>query len=553
MTKTTSMARTGLLAVLLAMVGFSYSLATSNSSDAEGVETAPRAVGSVPPLAFANPFVTASTDRDLGDAVAGSALTRLVRAKGGIPPYTFTAAGTATQGLTNVATTLAAAQIQLLANGILTQVGTQVSPSIPQGPFRFQVTVKDSFGTAPHKVTETFRLTFVTTTQFRFARDTLPDGYQYTPYSAQVPTINGKPAIAYTVSGTGLVGTGLGLSKDGVLYGVPIKPSVTFTAVATDANNKLAAGRTGTGNSQTFTIVFAANKKLASTISATKITVKTGFPSDKKNVGTGGVAYKGIADLGAESISSLSGKAFNIRIGTYTGPITTFDGNGNANSAKKLVPAVKVSLKKLGVLSATITKDAVNVGTISGSTVQLPVEIRLGDAVIGSEYLTFTVKANAKGGNTLTYKGDVSNDTAGSAQLLKVQGADDKAGTGDSWKVAFLGRFPASLLGSPTSVNVSIGTNYSNTVTLTNKNGKLTGKGSNKSPVVSQFSLDTTKNGKGSYTTGVLSKSVTTGTGIPQASTGAAVFFATNLTFSGGAGMDGSLALFAKKTKWASQ
>jgi hypothetical protein len=98
MFKTFSTARTGLLAILLAMVGFSYSLATSNS-DAECVQTAPRAVGTQPPLAFTNPFATASTDRDLGDAVAGSALSRLVRAKGGIAPYSFSAGTTATNGL----------------------------------------------------------------------------------------------------------------------------------------------------------------------------------------------------------------------------------------------------------------------------------------------------------------------------------------------------------------------------------------------------------------------------------------------------------------------
>src|SRR6185295_10568301 len=109
MSKTTSMTRTGLLAVLMAMVGFSYSLATSLTDDGTDAGAAPRAVGTTIPLDFANPFVAGvGSDRDLGDAVAGSALTRLVRAKGGVPPYSFTA-GTLTAFSQN--------SLKLLTNG----------------------------------------------------------------------------------------------------------------------------------------------------------------------------------------------------------------------------------------------------------------------------------------------------------------------------------------------------------------------------------------------------------------------------------------------------
>ncbi|HLX63575.1 MAG TPA: hypothetical protein VKX17_20060 [Planctomycetota bacterium] len=558
MSKSTSMTRVGLLAVLLAMLGFSYSLATSNSEDAAGESVAARAVGTNPPLNFANPFVggVVGNDRDLGDAVAGSALTRLVRAKGGIAPYTFTAAGTAVQGIPPVATTLSVAQLQLLSDGILTQVGTQCSPAIKAGPFRFQVTVKDSFGTAPHTKTETFRLTFIGSTQFRFASTTLSDGVQFRPYSDVAATINGKGPIKYKLVSSIPTSMGLGVAADGAVFGVPtVSGTVTLVVSATDANGKLAANRLGVGTNQTYTLNVTAGKSLSSLISASSITIKSGFGTDSKGVGKDGVAFKGIADLGAEAITTLSGKNLNIRIGAYTGPVASFDGKGNANTAKGVTPTVKASVKKFGLTTITITKDTVIPATLTGlTTIQLPVEVRLGDAVIGSEFLTFSIKTG-KTGATLTYKGDVTNDSAGSAQLLKVVGADDKAGTGDAWKVTFLGRFPSSVLGSPVSATVAIGSNFTNTVQLTNKNGKLTGKGSNKSPVVSAFSLDTTKKGAGSYTTGVLPSSATTGTGIPQASTAPTtqVFFASTVTFSTGAGFDGSLAIFPKGKKWGSQ
>ena len=136
MSNVSSWARTGLLAVLLAMVGFSYSLATNSNStpDVEG-RAAGATVGSFSPLAFANPFVTGTAgDRDLGDAVSGSAVVRLVRAKGGCPPYAFTA-GSVPAGLT------------LFKSGLV--AGTLGSFTTFPNLQRFAVTVKDSFGNCP--------------------------------------------------------------------------------------------------------------------------------------------------------------------------------------------------------------------------------------------------------------------------------------------------------------------------------------------------------------------------------------------------------------------
>ena len=548
MTKTTSMARTGLLAVLLAMVGFSYALATSNSDVASDIPTAPRAVGTNPPLAFANPFVSGGTDRDLGDAVAGSALTRLVRAKGGIPPYAFSVTGTAV-------TQLSSALLQLFTDGVLTTVGTQTSPAIPAGPFRFAVTVKDSFGTAPHTVTETFRLTFVSTTQFRFAASAAPDATQYQPYSSALPVINGKPA--YTFTATGLP-TGLGISKDGTVYGIPTTAGTfTFVATATDSNGKLAAGRSGTGASQSFTITVGANKMLSSTFSFTTLTIKQGFGTGKD-----GVTAKGVANLGAEAVTSLAGKNVGFRVGSYTGPVAAFTVRGataSAATARGVLPVIKASVRKFGITSLTISKDTINAGTFTTGPVTLPVEITIGDAVVSSQSLSFAVKTGRNGSVTLTYKGLASDDVGGSGQLLKVTGSDDKAATGDSWKVAFLGRIPSALSpSSATSVDVAIGTNFVEAaVTLAPKGTKLSFKGGDKTSAdVTAFTLDTNK-GKGAYTTGLIPA---TQSGIPIAQTSTSttpIFFANSLTFKANTttifGVSSSLLIAPKSKKWNSQ
>ena len=129
--------------------------------------------------------------------------------------------------------------------------------------------------------------------------------------------------------------------------------------------------------------------------------------------------------------------------------------------------------------------------------------------------------------------------------MLTVTGSDDSAGTGDAWNVKFLGRFPTALsVTSSSSVNISIGTNNTNNVALTNNNGLLVGSGGG----VTKFRLDTNNKGRGSFTTNVLTKASTS---IPVALTPGTVqaYFATNMTFSTGAAIESALGIFAKKSK----
>jgi hypothetical protein len=545
MSKVTSMTRTGFLAVLMALVGFSYALATNNSDAVTDVATraAGTVVGSFAPLAFANPFVTGSTDRDLGDAVSGSAVTRLVRAKGGVAPYSFTAGSTPTG-------------LSLLTNGILTGTLGSYSPSA----LRFLVTVKDSFGTHPDSVTNTFRLTVINSTTFRFGNSALSDGTQFQSYSDNLIALNGKTPYTFAVSGVTLKGVaqanglrdvGLSLSNDGVIYGVPILPgTISFVATATDAAGKTAVGRNGTGLSQTFSFTVAASTIVQGSFLATAITVKEGL------TGKDSVSLKGVLNLGAETIASLSGKPLTVRIGAFEVNGPAFDGKGNSKSAAKVTPAIKASVKKYGVFAFSDMKDSINVGTLpSGATfVNLAVEVRVGDAVVASQFLHFNIKTGKGTAATLTYKLGGGNDLGGTISLLKVTGADDKAGTGDAFKVAFGGVPPASVVLTTTNfVSTIVGNlNLGATGALTNK-GKITFKGAKNSANVVSFSYDTI-HGKGGYTTGILPA---TGTGLPQASKGGSEFYSHSVTFLFGTttllSAQGGLNIVPKGIKYASQ
>lgn len=556
MNRATSFTRTGLLAVLMAMVGFSYALATSNSSNFSSGETASndlaeRAASGVYnkpggniPLSFANPFCTeGSTDRDLGDATFGSALTRLVRAKGGVAPYKFTSdAGTELAGL------------KLLLNGILTGTPTGTAPTIGSTQVRFNVTVFDSFGSNAKK-TEKFRLTYFATSQFRFAHDKLSDGVQFTSFSDSLYVINGVGA-KFTTTGTALSDLGLNLSSDGAVYGTPLKAGTfTFVATATKGGNT-AAGRNGSGNSQTITIKITGSKSLQSLISATSITIKSGNGSDKKGVGRDSIQYKGVANVPLASLSDLSGDV-SIRVGTYSSPSgVTFSGKGKATSAKGVIPAVKASVSSSGGISIGVSKDTIVTGAASGSTAKLAVEVRLGNATVASELLTFAIKSGKNGAVTLTYKASASSDLSGSFLLTSVQGADDKGATGDAWKASFVGRTPgadATFKPDTSSVDVSIGSGFASFITLGGKGTKVSGKGDKKGPNIATFSLDS-KSGKGAFSTGVLPSS---STGIVSASkqpSGVGNAFSVNMTFGQtGFSFDGALAISASKNKWSSK
>lgn len=569
MSRATSFTRTGLLAVLLAMVGFSYSLATSNSGGdgIGGDSTGDRDLragtftkpGASIPLDFANPFCTdGSKDRDLGDVLSGSQFTRLARAKGGVPSYTFSSKDSQLAGSLNT--------IKLLANGIITGKATVANiPTAGSTAIRFDVTVTDSLGTGS-QVTNKFRLSFFNTSAFRFAQSKLSDGILFKSYSDTLSLLNGTAPYTFTAANAKLNGTattldavGLSLSSDGAVYGVPLKAgTLTFDCTAVDKNKNKAAGRSGTGTSQNVTLVIISSKVVSSVIVASSITIKTGSTADKKGVFKDSLQYKGNINSDGVKPAALSGQTLECRVGAYTAPVATFDAKGTASTAKGAKPSASGKYSTKGQFQYKVGSDSINVGTVSGSTVTLAVEFRIGNAIVSSEVLTFTVKAG-KSGNTLTYKaGDKkgSKDADGSFLLTSVQGSDDKGGTGDAWKVGFIGRTNADQdLTGATTLTLSIGTGNVNDLSISAKGTKFSGKGA-KGSGLSAFSLDT-NSGKGSFTTGVLASTGTNSTGIPLASKAGSTSnnFACNLNFTGaktGTQFEGALAIFPNKSKWSS-
>src|SRR5689334_16540286 len=93
MYKRVSHARAVLMGLLFAMVGFTYSLASSRSVDAAAGSAGSRGVGTAP-LRFLNNI--SGGCRDLGDVTLGSFVTRYARASGGIGALTYTSTRTPT-------------------------------------------------------------------------------------------------------------------------------------------------------------------------------------------------------------------------------------------------------------------------------------------------------------------------------------------------------------------------------------------------------------------------------------------------------------------------
>ena len=242
-------------------------------------------------------------------------------------------------------------------------------------------------------MTETFRLTVISSTLERFGNSKLGDGVQFTSYADQVVVLNGKAPYTFTISSVTLNGTakpnglgdlGLGISTDGLVYGVPIAPgAVSFVCKATDANGKTAVGRNGTGSSQTYTFTIAAGIELQGSLVATQITVKAGNPL-KKNVPQDSVSFKGSINLGSIAISSLSGKPLGLSVGSASLPTgaVLFDAKGSAKTPKGSVPSASFKLSTKGLFNGSVKNASIPATGLSGlASINLPVQVTIGDAL----------------------------------------------------------------------------------------------------------------------------------------------------------------------------
>ncbi|HYG76817.1 MAG TPA: hypothetical protein VEK08_17570 [Planctomycetota bacterium] len=534
MSKLAGYTRAALLGVLFAMVGFSYTLATTNSSSDE-VGASSRAVGSLP-LRFTNPLIPGTDIYDLGDITAGSTLTRRLTAAGGMPPYTFSGAGVGTAlnpvtagaalGLSNVSLTSFA-----LFGSFTFTVAANVTNNIGVG---FQVT--DFVGSND---TGVFRLTLVSGTAFRFATSVLPEGFQLRPYFAQFEFINGTPASVTTdaAGAAALRDVGLILNTDGTITGKPTKAgTISLKINAVNTSGAAALGRGSTTPGQTFTLAINSNVVVSSEVATGGITIKQG------KAGKDSIAYN--ATIPTFSFAELNGlQAFlkvtsiaNVGIpgsatvasGLFISDAVTLDAKGKGTTADK---ATKASISTKGQLKFTASKL-----TLTGfGAGDVSIEFSLVNPTTKAVFFkgTDTVTLNSK----LAYKlGQQPTTPTGVFQVTSVAGKDAKTGDGTSFKVGIIalpsGRVTGSLIGG-NSASVAIGNGtkaITDTLAGTTKNGFASSKVAKAPDKVLSVKMSA-KNGKGSVTTDALSSAKT---GIAQAKTGLSSNFLLQLTLFAG-------------------
>jgi hypothetical protein len=581
MYKQAGFARAACIAMVMALAAFSYAIATAG----RGIEVAPaagRAISSN--LNFANPFVDptlASTlDRDIGDAVIGSAVLRHITALGGVKPYTFTTTTLASN------TSLGLDSDGLFHTVPVTTVGTVTTYGPLTGTpglFRFNVTVKDSFGSQGHSKTEPYRLNILANTvnAFRFAISGLSDGQQYREYVDNIAVINGKAPFKYTATGITLAGKavstlesiGLTIGSDGTVFGVPLQSGLlTFTANVTDATGAKALARSGTGVGQTISLTINANVTLNNTVVCTALTAS----GDTTTGGKDKLSISGLFNPGI--FSKLTGNV-TVQVNGYTisgaiGAKGKVTGLSLQALATAKVPALTGTISPKGTFKFTVSNESfgrnnlIAVSPVTGLQLNTMVHVTIGNSVDGMN----SISAFNKGKGTkfsFSYKlgtfnkTGVINPTLGGAFILtSVSGKDDtKGGTGDSWKVALVavppggGAAPVVFAGA-TSASVSIGNSFTDTEAVTSnkgvvKTGKLDTKTNNK-----LTKLQLSEKGKGSYQTSFIASSQT---GIPLGTAGssAGVNYTTNVTLLNGStafyGGDGALTIFPKSKGWSSQ
>jgi hypothetical protein len=541
-----------MLGIITAAVGFSYALATNPGSD-DSVGVAARATGSNPgtPLQFVNTLVTGSTDYDLGDAAIGSSIVRYVRAKGGTAPYRFssdtstTTFADGTGGTLFIGTqTLAAAIAKLPASanptlstavvnvtGLLNgQVGGGGGTIADGTPLRFDVTAADSKAN-PHKIDSVFRLTLVNSNTFKFAQSSLSDATTFRRYSDRVQVIAGNGPYTFTASNitmtpapgvtiTKLTDLGMFLNaKTGVLDGRPLFPGVlSFHCDCVDNKGNHALSRDKTTVGQTISVNVVAATRISTALFSTKLTITGNTTATGKD----SIVYSGVLDFGSYKLSDLNGLGVTLTIANYTSPTAMLNNSGMGTGTGTGTPpaAMSVKIQSSGVITITIKDESFGkAGTIvTNNDLANPTDILVVDVDIisttnvaalpqyhSSELLRFGVHAKSSK-FTLNYKFG-PNNLGGGFYITGVAGKDDKAETGDAWKVSFVALPPnaKNLANFPgiTNANVAIGSDFFNTIAVTTNSTSVQGKSKTSGAVLTGFAYNL-KTGKGGTTTGLL-------------------------------------------------
>jgi hypothetical protein len=459
--------------IFTALVGFSYALATSDTSQSRAVrgEVDSRAVGSG--LRFSNPFLLAGQDPsfpsggdlasdpdafDLGDACFGSQVVRYLTGLGGVRAYRFTSSsiGSATSP-----------GLSLFRNGI-------VSGMVPSGsisPAFFTAVLTDAAGATR---TGTFRLNAhdCSAEPLRFAMDRLPAAQVGNDYITNLEVINGTSAnttfsiMSGSVFLNGLALTqlelaGLTLFADGTLAGRPLASgTLTFTASALRGTTR-ALNRAGTAFDQTFTISIAAQSRIQSVLATTSVQVKSGRP------GRDTVTYSALLNTDGVTARNFGGSTFVFRIfgATFSTTLDSF-GQGRSGNLRVKLDGLKGSLR-VQLKNADLSPFLPSASLISGVDRNFVVQIQIGQLFLGTEAIGFNVK-NSRGRISLGYKLGKDIQLGGLFQIIDTRAADFVEGT--AFKVRFLLSHvrgnTAQQFGSPQSATVSIGQGFTQTVSL---------------------------------------------------------------------------------------
>jgi len=562
---------TTLVSLALAAAGFSYALATTGSSRGTGTVPNHPTLPTVPPVAFCNPYVTATADRDLGDAVPGNLFHRYIHGRGGIPPYKITAGS------------LDTSHFFLGIGGFFdTPLAGKVRPPLaadfPLGSLRFMTSIKARGTNSVDN--EPFRLSVVSDSRFRFAiGPNLNDATQIRKYSDKLSVINPTGELTFQLVGsamlngvaqTSLASLGFGLTKhEGVVFGQPLQSgTITFTVSCTDASGNVALSRDGSTVNQTFSINVNANKVASSDSMCMGLTIKVG-----KSGAT--IKYKGIFNING-TISSLAGKPASLRVGNFVSPVAYFDNNGTATNAigKNSTGQTTITAKvgSNGILTITVTNADLTTTDVLDDPSHRDWRVNVADSigtrssVVGGDvgdtsidqFVSSTSKSSSSSASSLSFSG--ASTAAGTFLVLSaVSGHDDKTGAGDKWKVTFVANPPTGTdLSSVASAQVGVG-NLGNQLDTTSRStlivAHLKTDASTRNAVKS-FSLST-KTLKGSYITTYLDAAAT---GLPVSGasfSGDDPSYTTQLVFDDSAGNSifsgaGAITIFPKKNAWTS-
>ncbi|OOY18252.1 hypothetical protein BMI85_04840 [Thioclava sp. DLFJ4-1] len=369
-------------------------------------------------LTIASATISITSPASLTNATVGSPYSQVIKAGGGIAPYTFTV------------------QSGSLPAGVnLTTSGTLKGTPTAGGTFSFTVKATDSStGTgSPANATKTYTLT-VNQPTISVAPTTLPDAAQNTAYSQTITASGGTSPYTYSVSGT--LPTGMTLSSGGVLSGTPTGyGSFNFSITATDSS-------TGTGP-YTGTQNYAFNVTAASpVISTTSLPgAMVGTPYNQTITATSGNAPYTFsiasgtlpANISLSSGGVLSGTPTTA--GSYDFTVQVKDGAGNTDqqsyagfTVSKAATGVSLTLSSSSALQGvpvTMTASVTSGASPTGNIIFRDGGTAIATVALSGSTASYTTRTLSTGSHSITadYSGDAANAPASSAaQSLAVNG-----------------------------------------------------------------------------------------------------------------------------------